>query len=81
MLWTVESIRARAIDSEYLIGTFPSQNPIVENKNNFEWVEQSEDVRATVAESYFSWWEINKSKNFDEFKYIDPLNETELRWH
>ena len=81
VLWTIESIRARAIDSEYLIGTFPSQNPIVENKDDFEWVEQSEDVRAIVAESYFSWWAINKDNNFDEFKYIDPLKDTELRWH
>ena len=81
VLWTIESIRARAVESDYLIGTFPSQNPIVENKDAFEWIEQSEEVRATVAESYFSWWDINKNKNFDEFKNTDPLKDTELRWH
>ena len=81
VLWTIESIRARAVESENLIGTFPSQNPIVENKNNFEWIEQNNNVRATVADSYFSWWQINKDKNFDYFKNIDPLKNTELRWH
>lgn len=81
VLWTIESIRARAVESEYLIGTFPSQNPIVKNKADFEWIEQTEDVRATVAESYFSWWEINKNKDFDVFKEIDPLKNTDLRWH
>ena len=49
VIWTIESKRARAIDSKYLIGTFPSQNPIVENNDDFEWVDQSEGARATVA--------------------------------
>src|SRR5687767_12331257 len=35
ILWTVESIRARSVGSEFLIGTFPSQNPVVENREDF----------------------------------------------
>jgi hypothetical protein len=53
-LWTIESIRALAVNSKYLIGSFPSQNPVVKKKADFEWIAQSEAVRATVAESYFS---------------------------
>ncbi|REG88723.1 DUF4943 family protein [Algoriphagus antarcticus] len=81
VLWTIESIRARAVASEYLIGTFPSQNPVVENKADFGWIEQSDQVRASIAQSYFDWWENNKNKDFDEFKDIDPLKVTEFRWH
>lgn len=81
VLWTIESIRARAINSKYLFRTFPSQNPVVENKVDFEWIEQSEAVHVAVAESYFDWWESNKNKDFDKFKEIDPLAKTEYRWH
>tara|TARA_R110002072_G_scaffold264748_1_gene423570 strand:- start:42368 stop:42781 length:414 start_codon:yes stop_codon:yes gene_type:complete len=81
VLWTIESIRARAINSKYLFHTYPSQNPVVENKVDFEWIEQSDAVLATVAQSYFDWWESNKNKDFDKFKEIDPLSNTEYRWH
>ncbi|WP_425638247.1 DUF4943 family protein [Algoriphagus yeomjeoni] len=81
VLWTIESIRARAINSKYLFHTFPSQNPVVDYKVDFGWIEQSDAVRASVAQSYFDWWESNKDKDFDEFKDIDPLGETEFRWH
>jgi len=81
VLWTIESIRARAINSKYLIGSFPSQNPVVENKADFEWIAQSEAVRASVAQSYLDWWENNKTKDFDNFKQIDPLTNTPFRWH
>jgi len=81
VLWTIESIRARAIGSEYLIGTFPSQNPVVEKRVDLEVIEQSNEVRSTVATTYFEWWETNKDKEFDEFNKIDPLKITEFRWH
>lgn len=80
-LWTIESVRARSINSKYLFHTFPSQNPVVENKADFEWIEQSDAIRAIVAQSYFDWWENNKNKDFDEFKEIDPLTNTAFRWH
>ncbi|RAI83847.1 DUF4943 family protein [Algoriphagus yeomjeoni] len=81
VLWTIESIRARAINSEFLFHTFPSQNPVVDNKVDFGWIEQSDAVRASVAQSYFDWWESNKDKDFDEFKDIDPLASTAFKWH
>lgn len=81
VLWTIESIRARAINSKYLFGSYPSQNPVVENKVDFKWIEQSEAVQSTVAQSYLDWWENNKNKDFDQFKEIDPLKNTDLKWH
>lgn len=81
ILWTVESIRARSIESKFLIGTFPSQNPVVEKRENFEGIEQDNVVRATIADSYFQWWETNKHKDFDQFDQLDPLADTAYRWH
>lgn len=81
VLWTIESIRARAIDSEYLIGSFASQNPIVEKRDDPNGIAQDNAVRTTIAESYYHWWENNKNKRFDEFKQIDPLSGTGFRWH
>src|SRR5690606_34297895 len=42
VLWTIESIRARSINSEYLVMGFPSQNPILERED----AEGSEFVRS-----------------------------------
>lgn len=81
ILWTVESIRARSIGSEYLIGTFPSQNPIVKNRHNLEFIDQTTQLQQEVANAYFIWWESNKDNDFAEFNQIDPLADTEYRWH
>lgn len=82
VLWTVESIRAVAIESEYLIMRFPSQNPIlalrVSNELSIEYSVESHQI---ASKAYFDWWVNNKHKNFNEFKHIDPLKMTDYRWH
>ena len=80
-LWTIESIRAVATDSPYLIGRFPSQNPIVQQRQDPFNLESGVNIQAIVSEAYFDWWEINKQKHFDEFKQFDPLSQTDYRWH
>ena len=82
VLWTIESIRAVAIDSELLIARFPSQNPILALRNAVELqlVDDSQS-RKTASKAYFDWWEDNKIKDFDDFKHIDPLAKTDYRWH
>ena len=82
VLWTIESIRAVAIDSKYLIGRFPSQNPILALKaaDELDLVYDNES-HEVAAEAYFNWWDSNRSDNFDDFKMVDPLAETEYRWH
>lgn len=82
VLWTIESIRAVAINSKYLIMRFPSQNPILAQRYSNELVlvydDKSHEIAAKV---YFDWWENNKHKNFNEFKNIDPLADTDYKWH
>lgn len=80
-LWAIESIRAVAIDSENLIGRFPSLNPILSLKsaNESEFID-SKEGQEIAAKAYFDWWENNKDKDFNEVKNIDPLEETILRW-
>jgi hypothetical protein len=81
VLWTIESIRAVAIDSEYLIGRFPSQNPIVQKSEEPFDIEDENEVHEIISKAYYDWWENNKDKEFNEFENIDPLIETEYRWH
>jgi len=81
ILWTVESIRARSIGSKFLVGSFPSQNPVIKNRENSEYLDQSAQLQQEVANFYYDWWESNKDKNFAEFDEIDPLADTDYRWH
>jgi hypothetical protein len=82
VLWTIESIRAVAIKSEYLIGRFPSQNPVLalRNSEGLQLVNNDES-HAFAAKACFDWWNENKHMDFDAFKNIDPLAETVYRWH
>jgi hypothetical protein len=82
VLWTIESIRAVAISSEYLILRFPSQNPILTSKDSEElFLVDDEESQSTAAQAYYDWWYTNMPMNFNEFKNIDPLVETDYRWH
>lgn len=81
ILWTIESIRAVAIDSEYLIGRFPSLNPLVQKREEPFEIENGNEVHEIISKLYYDWWENNKNKEFNEFKEIDPLSSSEYRWH
>lgn len=82
VLWTIESIRAVAINSVYLIMRFPSQNPILAQRSttvlNLVYSDESHQI---ASKAYFDWWEKNKLKDFNEFKNIDPLKLSDYRWH
>lgn len=81
VLWTVESIRAVSKDSEYLIGRFPSQNPIVQKREEPFGIEDENEVLEIISKAYYDWWKENNDKEFNEFKNINPLMETEYMWH
>lgn len=82
VLWTIESIRTDLIKTEHVLGSFPSQNPVLGLRNSEELqLVTSEESHAVAAKAYFDWWNENKHKGFEEFKKIDPLAETEYRWH
>jgi hypothetical protein len=82
VLWTIESIRAVSINSEYLILRFHSQNPILVLRTSVELELVSDTISHTIASKvYNDWWENNKKKDFDDFKNIDPLEDTDYKWH
>ena len=82
ILWTIESIRAVAIDSKYLIMRFPSQNPILALRDSLGFNLVYDDTSHEIAaKAYYDWWENNKQRNFNEFKNIDPLSGTKYKWH
>jgi hypothetical protein len=82
VLWTIESIRVGANNNIIFGGRFPSQNPILglRNSDNYELVYDDKSHKI-AAKAYFDWWENNKHKNFNEFKNIDPLADTDYKWH
>ena len=82
VLWTIESIRAVAINSKYLIGRFPSLNPILAFRDSQTLDLVDDDVSHHIAaKAYFDWWYSNSGKDFDAFKMVDPLINTDYRWH
>ncbi len=81
ILWTIESIRAVAISGDNLVGRFPSQNPIVQQRKAPFDLKSGIEIQKEIAQKYYKWWEENKHKNFDKFKHIDPLANTKYQWH
>jgi hypothetical protein len=82
ILWTIESIRSVAIESDYLIIRFPSQNPILALRASAELELVYDDESLSIAaQAYYDWWYSHGCMIFDEFKGIDPLAKTAYRWH
>jgi hypothetical protein len=80
VLWTVESIRAVEIKSEYLIGRFPSQNPILALRSSTELkLVYDEKSQNEAAKAYYDWW--HSIHIFKDKMKIDPLKDTDYRWH
>ncbi|RIJ45194.1 DUF4943 domain-containing protein [Maribellus luteus] len=82
VLWTIESIRLAATDNKRVFG-FASQNPFVQTKSEpIEWfTDHDSEIYNTIRQAYSNWWDENKHKKFSSFCNIDPLSETEYRWH
>jgi len=80
VLWTIESIRAVEINSKYLIGRFPSQNPILALRSSPE-LELVYDQKSheAAAKAYYEWW--NSNILLANRLKTDPLKETDYRWH
>ena len=80
VLWTIESIRAVETNSEYLIGRFPSQNPVLAIRDEAELHMVFDDQsHKEAARAYYNWWNsFYPGKNKIS---MDPLEETKYRWH
>ncbi len=80
VLWTIESIRAVEIKSEYLIGRFPSQNPILALRASSELkLVYNDKSQNEAAKAYYNWW--HSIHIFKDKMKIDPLKDTDYRWH
>jgi hypothetical protein len=80
VLWTIESIRAVEIKSVNLIGRFPSQNPILalRNASRLELVYDDKSQKE-AAKAYIEWW--NSAYLPSDKMMIDPLKNTDYKWH
>jgi len=80
VLWTIESIRAVEINSKYLIGRFPSQNPILALRASQE-LDLVYDTKSqeAAAKAYYDWW--YSSYLLRDKMNIDPLKDADYRWH
>jgi hypothetical protein len=80
VLWTIESIRAVEIKSDRLIGRFPSLNPILAFRDATELqIVRTDESHNEAAKAYYNWW--HSVHIFRDKMKIDPLKETEYRWH
>lgn len=80
VLWTIESIKAVEIKSKYLIGRFPSQNPVLALRNSPELdLVYDNKSQEEAAKAYYDWW--YSSYILSDKLNIDPLKNTAYRWH
>ncbi len=80
VLWTIESIRAVAIGSKYLILKFPSRNPILSLRESDELVlVRTQEAQDQAAQAYYDWFYTNLM--WDQFKWRDPLEGINFKWH
>jgi len=81
VLWTIESIRAISIESEFLIGRLPSLNPIIKLREEPFDVENNNERMLEISVAYNNWYNNINEQPFSEFKFVDPLEATDYRWY
>lgn len=76
ILWNIESVRARAINSKFLTpGGFPSLNPHLGKRTPDEtWTTLSKEAQKIASDAYHLWWK--QGGAFDS----DPLATTDYEW-
>jgi len=79
VLWTIESIRAVEINSENLIGRFPSQNPILGLRDASQLDVYDDKSHMVAAKAYYEWW--YSAYLLSDKMRMDPLKNTDYRWH
>jgi hypothetical protein len=79
VLWTVEHIRLNHPHTNDPAFTYPSQNPVLQRRgDSFDPITDNESLDI-IATAYRLWW--NESANFEMLRQIDPLMDTDFRWH
>jgi hypothetical protein len=80
VLWTIESVRAVQINSERLVGRFPSLNPILA-LNAASQMELVNDDKSQMeaAKAYYEWW--YSAYLLSDKMRMNPLKNTDYSWH
>lgn len=80
IMWTIESIRLH-YDKTSEFAKFPSLVPqLIIPGGTIEPVVASADDLDRAYTLYLTWWSDNKNKDFEEFRNINPLNNSGLIW-
>lgn len=75
ILWNIESIRARAINSKFLTpGGFPSLNPYLRERTPGGTIINLKEAQKVAYDAYHLWWK--QGGAFDN----DPLAGTDYEW-
>ena len=82
LLWTIESIK-KSYDNEDMMLKFPSLVPMLikrGSENNPESGMLNEEELYEVYGYYLNWWQQNPDKDFESFRFINPLEGTDYSW-
>lgn len=80
IMWTIESIRLH-YDKTSQFAKFPSLVPqLIIPGGTIEPDVASIDDLERAYNLYLTWWSVNKSKDFEEFRNINPLKNAVLMW-
>lgn len=78
LMWTIENIRLNY--GKYTNESFPSFVPELHLKTDIN-VPRLTDVQLYEAYNlYYNWWYNNKGKDFEEFRQINPLQDSNYVW-
>ena len=78
LMWTIENIRLNY--GKYTNESFPSLVPELHLKTDIN-IPRLTDVQLYEAYNlYYNWWYNNKGKDFEEFRQINPLQDSNYVW-
>ncbi|MCP3933546.1 MAG: DUF4943 domain-containing protein [Bacteroidetes bacterium] len=80
-LWIVEAIRIHEAGEGKECLDFPSLNPRFGFRNlAMSSLPDQETAQNEVAKSYFLWWSSLNDQPFENYRNIDPMENTQYRW-
>jgi hypothetical protein len=79
LLWTVEHIRLHFGAYSTCVG-FPSFVPELRDITNINSINLNKEQLNEVYNLYCGWWNDNKSKDFENYRNINPLENSKYRW-
>jgi hypothetical protein len=79
LLWTIENIRLNYGNYEK-DNPFPSLVPELHMKTDINVLRLTDAQLSEVYKLYYNWWYNNKEKDFEEFRQINPLQDSPYGW-